>query len=114
MIERTIYMLLAAFGFAVTFALSFATEKREAWDDWKYFAIGVPAMALAAGVAGYQRPNRTWSFGFAVVAGSMAWMFAAAPLGSMFPVGLVFAVLIGLVCGVGAWLGSAVRQRRGF
>jgi hypothetical protein len=114
MTEKSIYLLLAVFGFAITFALSFASEREEAWDHWTYFAIGIPAMALAAGIAGYHRPHLTWSLGFAVVAGSLAWMLAATGIGSMLVAGLWFGAVIGLLCSVAAWLGSKLRQRRQF
>ena len=106
MSEKGIFATLAVFGFALTFALSFASERTEAWDHWTYFAIGVPAMALAVGVAGYLRPERSWSFGFAVV--------AASGIGSMFAAGLWFGIVIALACGCAALVGSKIRQSRRF
>lgn len=119
MSEKAIYFTLAVFGFALAFAISFISEKGEPWDSGLFWTVGLPAMMLAAGVAGYHRPDRTWSFGFAVVGGFVAWIVGVnnpfiRGFGSLWPVGLLFGAVLGLVCGVGALLGSKLRQRRNF
>jgi hypothetical protein len=114
--EKGIYTALAVVGFVTTLAISFFSERAEAWDSPLYFVAGLPVMALAAGIAGWHCPHLTWSFGFTVIAGSMAWMWGANKfaIGTLFPFGIVFAAVLSLACSGAARIGSALRRRRKF
>jgi hypothetical protein len=99
----------------VAILISIASNKAEAWDSNLYWQAGFPVMALLTGIAGYLRPHRTWSIGFAVVAGSLAPMVVRGirhgESASLWPIGLAFAALVALACGAVAWLGSRLRRR---
>lgn len=71
-------ILVAALGFVMWTALSVfggiashepAFRLREAWDTTAYFYVGIPAMALAVGLAAFVRPERAWRWPLWLVAG---------------------------------------------
>jgi len=118
--EKTVRFVLATVGFVVTFGIAraaatpdFPPRIKQAWDTGLYWSIGVPVMALAAGIAGYLCPPRTWSYGFSVIAGSVATMVGLTGLGNLWPIGLVFATALALVCGLAAKAGVWLSRRTG-
>jgi hypothetical protein len=111
--EKSVRFVLAVVGFVATFGIARVTERFEAWDAGLYWSLGVPVMALAAGIAGYLCPPRTWSYGFSVIAGSVATMIGLTGLGNLWPIGLVFATALAFGCGLAAKLGNWLSRRTG-
>ena len=71
-------LLVAGLGLVMWTALSVfgglasdesAFRLREAWDTAAYFYFGIPAMALAVGVAAFMRPEQAWRWPLWLVAG---------------------------------------------
>jgi hypothetical protein len=71
-------VFVATLGFVMWTALSIigglasdesAFRLREAWDTAAYFYVGIPAMALAVGIAAFMRPEQAWRWPLWLVAG---------------------------------------------
>jgi len=118
--EKSVRFVLAVIGFVVTFAIAkiaaspdWPPRIKQAWDTGLYWSLGVPVMALAAGIAGYLCPPRTWSYGFSVIAGSVATMAGLTGLGNLWPIALAYATGLALVCGLAAKAGVWLSWRTG-
>lgn len=90
-------------------------ERREAWDDPKYWLIGYPLMLFAAFMLGLGFPEEPWRWALAIVGAQAAWaIFLALATGgslSLLPAGIVTFVLLGLPCLLAAYAGQWLRQR---
>ena len=107
-----IFLSLVAFGALMAFFTASASLESEAWDAPVFWWLTLPALVLAAGVAGYVEPRYFPAWGFAVVAGLWVLMLIAEDLGSLWFAGVVLSVVLAGVCDLGAALGAALRVRR--
>jgi hypothetical protein len=108
-----VFLVLLMMGFAVCWALASVSGENEAWDTAGFWTIGLPALILAAGVAGYLVPARYPLWGIALVAGLDAQLLiGAGELGSLWPVGLLLSLLLGLLCVASSGFGAGIRTRR--
>jgi len=104
--------LAAAAGAAAWIAASALSGRNEAFDAPEYFAIGVPALAAACGLLGYAAPGNPWTIALAAAAGQLAAMIVrSGEIGSLFPLGLLFLLLLALPNYVAARLGERLRRR---
>ena len=106
-----IFLSLVAVGLLMAFFTASSSGETEAWDASAFWWLSLPALVLAAGVAGYVEPRYFPAWGIALVAGLWVQMLIAKPLGSLWFVGVVFSVGLVGVCTVGAALGAALRRR---
>lgn len=118
-------ILCAAAGFAVWAGISVAAggERegefyvREAWDTPAYFWLGLPLLALAAGIAGYIAPGRSWRWPLWIVAGQAVAMIFVHPAGTslaLLPLTALFAglpllALLTLPTALGRILGRLIK-----
>ena len=105
--------LAAAAGAAAWIATCAASGEREAFDSPAYFALALPALAVASGCLGYAAPSRAGAIALAAAAGQCAAMLVrSGEIGSLFPLGLVFMLLLALPNYAAARLGKWLRLRR--
>jgi len=107
------YTLGAATGLLGWVGTAALTGVVEAWDSRAYFALAVPAMAVALGLLGRAFPERTWRW---VAAAQLAqlgclWWGAGGP-GNLFPLSLLVLALLGVPSWLAAWLGASTASRR--
>jgi hypothetical protein len=113
MSEKTFLAALAILGFVITFGLSIVSETTLALNSGLFWGLGVPLMALAALVAGYLCPPRTWSYGCAITGGAWAARIglAGGSLSVLLPPAILYAVAIAVICGGAAKLGNFLETR---
>lgn len=116
-------ILVAALGFVMWTGLSVfgglssdgsAFRLREAWDTAAYFYVGIPAMALAVGVAAFLQPERAWRWPLWLVAGHQTGVLVVG-LGmqsglSLILLTLILAVLLTAFFCVPALIGATVAR----
>lgn len=120
MSEKTVLVTLVVVGFVITLGLSIVSGA--ASFNGLFFGVGAPLMAIAAFVAAYVCPPRTWSYGCAVTGG--AWvarcglaggtitgLSLTSALSMLLPPAILYAVAIAVVCGGAAKLGQFLEQR---
>jgi hypothetical protein len=90
-------------------------DRREAWDDPRYWFIGYPLMLATAFLLGLGFPERPWRWALAIVGVQAAWAIfldmAADGLPSLFPLGLVTFALLALPLLLSAYAGQWLRSR---
>src|SRR5262245_60238619 len=106
-----IFISLVVLGFLIAFATTWSSGVREAWDAPQFWFLTLPALVVAAGFAGYLEPRHFPACGIAVVAGLGLQVLIASKIGSLWPVGVVFSLVLAGVCDVCAALGAALRRR---
>lgn len=93
----------------------FLGERREAWDDPRYWLIGYPLMLAAAFVLGLGFPDRPWRWALAIVVAQAVWAvilaLATDDAASLLPLGIVTFALLGLPLVVSAYAGQWLRAR---
>lgn len=81
----------------------------EAWDSPLYAPIGLPLLALAAGVLGYLFRGRPFTVAFSVSYGQALALLICVQVGSLLPLGLamfaIFALPLVPFAALGGWLG---------
>jgi hypothetical protein len=91
-------------GFAVCFALSMITGKREAWDSGLYFSAGIPVMCAVIAALSYTRPDRPWRWTLAMAVGqSLAIVMADRSL-SLWPL----SIMAMLICSIPQFLAGKI------
>ena len=107
-------LLSLAAGFLVWVSLSLAAGGGEAWDRPAYWRIGLPLLAIAAGVAGYLVPVRVWRWSLLIALGQLVGLLVTNPGGGLglLPLALLF-VFLPLVLGltIPALIGGVVARR---
>jgi len=104
-------VIAAAAGAAVWLAISFLTDRREAWDSPAYFAVALPALALLSAVLGYLSPARSWRYAAAIALAQFAAMIVRDGVGSLFPLGIVAFAILAIPNAAATYAGSLVRAR---
>jgi hypothetical protein len=86
---------------------------REAMDTAPYWYFGLPACYLAAGVLGYLGRERSWRWSpeMAATHSVCTLLLAGSGLG-LWPLALLFALILALPGQLTAWLGAFVYRRR--
>jgi hypothetical protein len=89
-------------------------QLREAWDIGSYFWLALPAMMLAAGVAGYLVPERVWRWPAWLMAGHLVGIvLVGVARGSglgLLPFAIVLLALLVLLFWLPALLGKALAK----
>ena len=102
---------LALCGVAVWVLITSLTNRREAWDSAVFWRFGVPAMLAMNAAAGFIEPERIMLKGLASVSlQPVAMMAKSGEIGSMFPLGLVVFVVMGLLFSAGGAAGALVKK----
>ncbi len=105
-------VLLALGGMAVWTLITTLTHKREAWDSGLYWQFGVPAMLLMNAAAGFVEPRRIKLKGLLSVSlQPVAMMVKSGEIGSMFPLGLIVFLVLGLLFSAGGAAGAFVKNK---
>ena len=102
-------LLAVGAGVAVELVVCGATGEREAWDAKAYWTMGYPALALTCLVLGALFPSGAWLLGFAAVIAQVGTMMLRTEGGSLWPIGLTFAAVLGVPCALAAWVGARLR-----
>ena len=86
---------------------------REAMDLAAYWYFALPVCYLAAGVLGYLCPLRTWRWSLEMIATHSVCTLMLAGSGlSLWPLALIFALILALPGMLTGWLGGRVRRFR--
>lgn len=113
--DRGLYWSLAIAGALVWLTISLGTGKKEAWDSAAYFLLGLPAMGLLSGYAGFSQPTRVWRWGVVIVAPQPLTLILMDPIGlmgaSLLPLGLIAFAILTIPCIVAAYIGAALRRK---
>lgn len=100
---------LAAAGFAVWFVISSVYGLREAWDGRGFLPYTVSMIALNA-AAGFIQPRRVIRNGLLSVALQPAAIFIrSGEIGSLFPLGLIAFLVLGLLLSIAGKAGALVK-----
>lgn len=90
-------------------------ERREAWDDPKYWLIGYPLMLVTAFLLGLGFPEHPWRWAFLIVGAQAIWStllsLASDGLPDLLPLGLITFALLGLPLAAAAYAGQWLRNR---
>ena len=91
-------------------------ERREAWDDPKYWMIGYPLMLGTAFLLGLGFPEHPWRWGLVIAAAQAVWavllsLAAEEVSASLWPMGLLTFALLAVPLVVAAYAGQRVRLR---
>lgn len=101
---------LAAGGFAVWFAVSTIYGLREAWDGPGFLPYTVSMIALNA-AAGFLQPRRVILNGLLSVALQPAAIFVkSGEVGSLFPLGLIAFLVLGLLFSVAGKAAAIIKR----
>jgi hypothetical protein len=89
------YALALGIGMGLWFWASYASGKREPWDDSSYWAIVYPLATAASGLLGYFFPMRPWRWALTLFVGQFLGMtIRNGEVGNLWPLGmLLFGVL---------------------
>jgi hypothetical protein len=89
------YVLAAMAGMGLWFWSSFASGKREPWDDSGYWTFAYPMAIGTTGALGYFFPKRPWRWPLTLfLAQFVAMAIRNGELGNLWPLGMIlFAVL---------------------
>ena len=102
-----------AAGFFVWAGLSVVTGVREAWDEPIYWWLGLPVLAIVAGLTGYLAPARVWRWPALIALGQIVAMLVVNPgagLG-LLPLALIFVVLpLVIVLTIPAVIGGSIAR----
>ena len=99
-------------GLGVWLVISAITRRREAWDSGVFLSFGVPVMLLLNAAAGFVEPERIRLKGLISVSlQPAAMMVKAGEVGSMFPLGLMMFLILGLLYSAGGAAGAFIRNR---
>jgi len=89
-------------------------DRREAWDDPKYWLIGYPLMLGAAFMLGLGFPERPWRWALVIVGAQAVWatfLALTTDAASLLPLGFITFALLCLPCLLAAYGGQRLRQR---
>ena len=86
-------------------------DRREAWDSPLYFTIGLPVIALVAGVVSYFAPVRVWRWALFPFFAQALVMCALASDFGLLPLGLIAFSIIGCICLIPARIGAAMSRK---
>jgi hypothetical protein len=90
-------------------------DRREAWDDPKYWLIGYPLMLATAFLLGLGFPERPWRWALVIVGAQAAWAIfldmAADGVPSLLPLGIATFALLALPLLLSAYAGQWLRGR---
>ena len=110
--RRTAILVSIAAGVALQIGVWQATGAREAWDDATYWTVGLPLAALAAGCIGYLAVGTAWTMTILIIPAQVVTMMAKnGEIGSLWPLSLALAFLLGLPFLLVAFVASRLRSR---
>jgi hypothetical protein len=100
-------------GFCVWVGLSVAAGVREAWDEPIYWWLGLPVLAIVAGLTGYIAPMKVWRWPTLIALSQIVAMLAVNPgagLG-LLPLALMFVLLpLVVVLTIPALIGGSIAR----
>jgi hypothetical protein len=104
-------VLAALAGAVIWLAIAAASGRAEAWDSPLYFQFGLPLAVLVSAVLGWLVPERPWRWSMILMTAQWAAMALTAPVGTLWPLGLVAFLVLAVPGVIAATL--AARLRRG-
>ncbi|HBA59795.1 MAG TPA: hypothetical protein DCZ92_03040 [Elusimicrobia bacterium] len=109
--KYAVSIMLSLGGLAVWVLITALTHKREAWDSGLFWSMGVPAILLMNAIAGFLEPERIVLKGIISVSlQPVAMTVKAGEIGSMFPMGLIVFVILGLFFSIGGGAGVVIKN----
>lgn len=87
--------IAAGVGFALWFAASMLSGRREPWDGSAYWAIAYPLAIATCGLLGYWYPERPWRWALVLfLAQFIAMCVRNGELGNLWPLGMALFVVL--------------------
>jgi hypothetical protein len=111
--EKHLYILSVAMGVAVWLLPWLLLGGKEAWDHGSYFGISVPAMVAVAAYAAYRAKSRWWRWPLTLVLAQFAAALLLGGFGSLFPLGIIVFLILGVPMFIAAAIGAWIAKRRG-
>jgi len=108
----TVFLVTAVAGLAIWLIIAAVSGKNEAWDSDYFYIVGIPAMLIVSGTAGFIEPVQPWLWGIAVVSFQPIALFFRAELGPLALVGLFTFGIFAVLCMGSAYAGASLRQWR--
>jgi len=108
--DRSAYTAAAAAGALGWLAVTYASGRREAWDSEWYFGLLLPALAVLVAWLGFLAPRHAWRWAFVPFGAQAVIALVQNPTASLLPFGLIVFAVLGAVCLVPAFVGSAMRR----
>jgi len=106
-------LLCLALGVGLEVWVSYAGHGREAWDTGIYWAVGLPAAALAAAVVGYLTTGNGWMAPGLIIPGQMlAMIYRSGSNLGLWPLTIVLAFGLSLPFVLVSWIASRFRRER--
>ena len=110
--RRTAILAAIVAGVALEIGIWQATGALEAWDNPTYWTVGLPLAALVAGCIGYLAVGTAWTAALFIVPAQVATMrVKKGEIGSLWPLSLALAFLLGLPFLLVAFVASRLRSR---
>ena len=101
---------LALCGFAAWLLITSVFHLREAWDGSGFLPYFI-AMLLLNAIAGFIEPGRIIRKGlFSVVLQPLAIFLKSGEIGSLFPLGLAFFLVLGLLFSIAGFAGAFIKK----
>lgn len=98
-------------GLVVCLALTIASGGKEAVDVDAYYSVGIPLLALAMLALGYVFPKQPWRWTLSMVAGQTAAMLLTGSSLSLFPIAMVFMLVVSIPQFVAGFVGAYFGRR---
>ena len=105
------FVLSTVAGFAICFAITLITGKKEAWDAGLYFYAGIPIMCVIAFALGFKFPVKAWRWALGIALGQSIAMVIGGGSLSLWPLSIIAMTIVSAPQLVAALLGSAHARR---
>jgi hypothetical protein len=106
------YIAAALAGLMICMAISLATGRREAWDAGAYYSVGIPIMVLLIFAIAWVFPDRPWRWTLAMAAGQSLSAFLQGSSLSLFPIAIVFMMVISVPQFISGYLAARWSRSR--
>ncbi|MEX2123649.1 MAG: hypothetical protein WD795_07125 [Woeseia sp.] len=106
------YITAAIGGFITCMAIALATGRREAWDAGAYYSIGIPVMVMLIFAIAWVFPDRPWRWTLAMAAGQSISAFLQGSSLNLFPIAMIFMMVISIPQFIAGYLGARWSRRR--
>lgn len=103
----------AAMGVMVWVGASVASGRREAWDGSLYWVVGMPVLIATAAALAWIEPRKAWRWAIVPYLAQFAAMLVMAEGIGLWPLGLVFTLVLALPALAAALGVAAARRGRG-
>lgn len=105
-----LYGVAVAAGILVWVVLSVVTGEKEAWDSHWYFTVGIPVLCVVAALLARASPRRPWRWAILPLLSQALWVMLLQGPGNLWPLTLVFIVVLSVPLLIAAWLGANIER----